>query len=57
LEDLLLVGNPLEEKLTADGVWRDEALKKFPQIKVLDGKTVIRDEEDDSAPKPEQPAA
>ena len=41
------MGNPLEEKLTADGQWRDECIKKFPTWKRLDGKPVIRDEEGD----------
>ncbi|TPX36724.1 hypothetical protein SmJEL517_g01249 [Synchytrium microbalum] len=48
LEELLLVGNPLEEKCTADGNWVTEVAKKFPQIKKLDGKTIIRDEPEDS---------
>lgn len=42
LEDVLLVGNPLEEKCTADGNWVAEMSKKFPTLKRLDGKPVIR---------------
>jgi len=44
LEDLLLVGNPIEEKCSADGSWRPEMTKRFTQIKRLDGKTVVRDD-------------
>ncbi|ORZ32081.1 hypothetical protein BCR44DRAFT_1416695 [Catenaria anguillulae PL171] len=42
LEDVLLSGNPLEEKHTAEGNWRDLCSKTFPQIKRLDGQIVIR---------------
>merc|ERR1712018_805663 len=28
LEDLLFVGNPIEEKHTADGTWKDDVAKK-----------------------------
>jgi hypothetical protein len=45
LEDLLLQNNPLEEKATQDGVWRDEISKKFPGLKKLDGKPIIRDDD------------
>jgi len=38
LEVLLFVGNPLEEKHSADGDWRDQALKRLPKLKKLDGK-------------------
>jgi len=31
-------GNPLEEKHSADGDWRDQALKRLPKLKKLDGK-------------------
>ncbi|KXS20589.1 L domain-like protein [Gonapodya prolifera JEL478] len=44
LEDVVLIGNPLEEKMTADGNYRDELAKKFPQIKRLDGKIIMRDD-------------
>ncbi|EPZ32961.1 outer arm dynein light chain 1 [Rozella allomycis CSF55] len=52
LNDLLLVGNPLEEKCTGDGNWREEISKKFPTLKKLDGKPIIRDDdmEDEEAP-------
>ncbi|XP_046571950.1 dynein axonemal light chain 1-like [Haliotis rubra] len=45
LEDLLMVGNPLEEKHSSEGDWRDLASKKLPKLKKLDGVPVIRDEE------------
>ncbi|KAJ3332444.1 Dynein light chain 1, axonemal [Blyttiomyces sp. JEL0837] len=45
LEELLLVGNPLEEKCTAEGTWTSEVSKKFPGLKKLDGKPIIRDDE------------
>lgn len=44
LEDLLFVGNPLEEKHTADGDWRDKALARLPKLKKLDGITVVSQE-------------
>ncbi|TPX49813.1 hypothetical protein SeMB42_g00587 [Synchytrium endobioticum] len=51
LEELLLVGNPLEEKATADGNWVTEVAKKFSRVKKLDGKTIIREDagEDNSS--------
>lgn len=52
LEEILLQGNPLEEKLSAEGTWRDEVSKKYPVLKKLDGKPIIRDDEvtDDAPP-------
>ncbi|KAJ1515019.1 Dynein light chain 1, axonemal [Coelomomyces lativittatus] len=44
LEDLILTGNPLEEKHIADGNWRDLCSKSFVQIKRLDGQMVIKNE-------------
>jgi len=44
LEEVLLTGNPLEEKCTADGNWRDEMSKKLPALKKLDGRPIIREE-------------
>ncbi|OUM61603.1 hypothetical protein PIROE2DRAFT_12340, partial [Piromyces sp. E2] len=46
LEDVLLSGNPLEEKCTAEGTWRDEFTKRYTQVKKLDGKPIIREEEE-----------
>lgn len=31
------IGNPLEEKHSADGTWRDEVSKRLPKLKKLDG--------------------
>ena len=31
------LGNPLEEKHSADGTWRDEVSKRLPKLKKLDG--------------------
>ena len=53
LEDLLFVGNPLEEKCTNDGNWREEATKKLPKLRKLDGVPVVREEagdEEEGAP-------
>lgn len=39
LEDLVFVGNPLEEKYSADSqsAWVEEATKRVPKLKKLDG--------------------
>lgn len=42
LEDLLFVGNPLEEKHTADGDWRKQVAQKLKGLKKLDGKISFR---------------
>lgn len=44
IEDLLLQGNPLEEKCTADGNYEKEVSARFLKIKKLDGKVVFREE-------------
>ncbi|KAL3315548.1 Dynein light chain 1, axonemal [Cichlidogyrus casuarinus] len=44
LVDLVFVGNPLEEN--AGEGYRDEAVKKLPKLKKLDGVPVVRDDED-----------
>uniref|UniRef100_A0A672R5N4 Dynein axonemal light chain 1 n=3 Tax=Cyprininae TaxID=2743694 RepID=A0A672R5N4_SINGR len=41
LVDLVFVGNPLEEKYSADGNWIEEATKRLPKLKKLDGKQPI----------------
>eukprot|EP00158_Paraphelidium_tribonemae_P001013 Partr_v1_DN23855_c0_g1_i4_m63873 putative Dynein, axonemal, light chain 1 len=46
LVEILLTGNPLEEKLVGEGTWRDEVAKRFPKLKKLDGKPILRDEEE-----------
>lgn len=40
-------GNPLEEKHSAEGDWRDRALTKLPRLKKLDGITVVSQTGDD----------
>lgn len=45
LEDLLFVGNPLSENLEEDR-WKAEAARRLPNLKKLDGETVLRDEAD-----------
>lgn len=42
LVDLVFVGNPLEEKHSAEGNWMDEASKKLSKLKKLDGESAIR---------------
>uniref|UniRef100_A0A669C4G0 Dynein axonemal light chain 1 n=1 Tax=Oreochromis niloticus TaxID=8128 RepID=A0A669C4G0_ORENI len=37
LDDLVFVGNPLEEKHSAEGTWMDEATKRLPGLRKLDG--------------------
>lgn len=44
IEDLLLQGNPLEEKCTADGNYEKEVSARFLKIKKLDGKVVFRED-------------
>jgi len=40
LEDLHFVGNPLEERMNREGVWRIEVPKLLPKLKKLDGQLV-----------------
>ncbi|KAM8920858.1 dynein axonemal light chain 1 [Pelodytes ibericus] len=47
LEDLVFMGNPLEEKHTSEGNWFDEATKRLPKLKKLDGSPVIKQEEEE----------
>ncbi|XP_003384404.1 PREDICTED: dynein light chain 1, axonemal-like [Amphimedon queenslandica] len=47
LEELVFVGNPLEEKHSAEGDWRDQVQKRLPKLRKLDGvPIVVQDEED-----------
>lgn len=39
LVDLVFVGNPLEDKHSSEGTWMDEASKRLPNLKKLDGET------------------
>ncbi|CAL8306268.1 unnamed protein product [Lota lota] len=47
LVDLVFVGNPLEEKHSVEGTWMEDASKKLPKLKKLDGTPLIVAEEDD----------
>lgn len=40
-----MVGNPLYDNLE-EAAWRIEATKRLPNLKKLDGETVLRDEGD-----------
>lgn len=44
---LCLAGNPLEEKHSADGDWREKALARLPKLKKLDGVPVVSQEGDE----------
>ncbi|XP_066152650.1 dynein axonemal light chain 1 isoform X1 [Euwallacea fornicatus] len=44
LEDLLFVGNPLYDSME-ESVWKQEAIKRLPNLKKLDGDPVVRNEE------------
>lgn len=43
LEDLLFVGNPLYDACELE-VWRSEAARRLPNLKKLDGETVLRED-------------
>ncbi|XP_010135068.1 PREDICTED: dynein light chain 1, axonemal [Buceros rhinoceros silvestris] len=45
LEDLVFVGNPLQEKHASD--WIEEATKRVPKLKKLDGILVIKQEDEE----------
>ncbi|XP_074091860.1 dynein axonemal light chain 1 isoform X1 [Macrotis lagotis] len=47
LEELVFVGNPLEEKCSSEGNWIDEATRRVPRLKKLDGIPVIKEEEEE----------
>ncbi|XP_006632746.2 dynein axonemal light chain 1 isoform X1 [Lepisosteus oculatus] len=47
LVDLVFVGNPLEEKYSAEGNWIEEATKRLPKLKKLDGNPVIKQDEEE----------
>ncbi|CAH0698326.1 unnamed protein product [Spodoptera exigua] len=44
LEDLLFVGNPLYDGCELEA-WRSEAARRLPNLKKLDGETVLREDE------------
>ncbi|XP_062503741.1 dynein axonemal light chain 1-like [Corticium candelabrum] len=47
LIELLFVGNPLEEKHSADGDWRDQVTKRLPRLSKLDGVPIVKQEEEE----------
>ncbi|XP_061199523.1 dynein axonemal light chain 1 isoform X3 [Neopsephotus bourkii] len=48
LEDLVFVGNPLQQKFSSDqNSWIEEATKRVPKLKKLDGVLLIKGEEDE----------
>ncbi|KAK2191940.1 hypothetical protein NP493_42g08059 [Ridgeia piscesae] len=47
LLELLFVGNPLEEKHTQEGDWRDTVANKLKKLSKLDGVPVIRQEDEE----------
>lgn len=40
LEDLVFLGNPLQEKHSTEGNWIDEASKRLPNLKKIDGESI-----------------
>ncbi|XP_072425559.1 dynein axonemal light chain 1 [Chiloscyllium punctatum] len=48
LVDLVFVGNPIEEKYSAEGIWVDEATKRLTRLKKLDGVPVIKQVEEEA---------
>ena len=46
LEDLVFVGNLLEEKHSAEN-WIEEATKTMPKLKKLDGTPVVKEDEEE----------
>ncbi|XP_060684267.1 dynein axonemal light chain 1 [Hemiscyllium ocellatum] len=48
LVDLVFVGNPIEEKCSAEGTWVDEATKRLTRLKKLDGVPVIKQVEEEA---------
>ncbi len=47
LEDLVFIGNPLEEESTTAGKYNDEVIKRLLYLKKLDGFPVIREADHD----------
>ncbi|XP_028678199.1 dynein axonemal light chain 1 [Erpetoichthys calabaricus] len=47
LADLVFVGNPLEEKHSAEGNWSEEATRRLPKLKKLDGNPIIKQEDEE----------
>ena len=47
LQELVFNGNPLEEKMVADGDYYDKVKDKIKSLKKLDARPIVRDEDDD----------
>ena len=47
LEDLVFIGNPLEEEATINGNYTQQVSKRWLLLKKLDGYPIIREEEGD----------
>jgi hypothetical protein len=47
LEDLVFIGNPLEEEATLNGNYTQQVSKRLLLLKKLDGYPIIREEEGD----------
>ena len=47
LEDLVFLGNPLEEQYSVNGTYKAEVMKRLLKLKKLDGYPLIRDVVDD----------
>ncbi len=46
------LGNPLEEKHSAEGDWRDQATRRLPKLRKLDGIPIVgQDEEEEGEHK------
>ena len=45
LEDLVFIGNPLEEEATLNGNYTEQVAKRLLKLMKLDGYPIIRDEE------------
>ncbi|XP_030900342.2 peroxisomal succinyl-coenzyme A thioesterase isoform X3 [Melopsittacus undulatus] len=46
LEDLVFVGNPLQQKFSDQNSWIEEATKRVPKVRKLDGVLVIKEKEE-----------
>ena len=47
MEDLVFIGNPLEEEATINGNYTQQVSKRLLLLKKLDGYPIIREEEGD----------
>ncbi|XP_077994462.1 dynein axonemal light chain 1-like [Glandiceps talaboti] len=47
LEELVFVGNPLEEKHSLEGDWTEKVTRGLPKLKKLDGVPVVHAEDED----------